>query len=557
MFAVLLPFVYLHFKSGAFFLTHDGPFHIERTFHFLHAFLEGNFWPTWGRFYNNGFGSPIFLFLFPVPYLIPTMIALAGIDFIAALKLSFLIFQALALIAMYCWLRNGLRFSVTSSLLGSIAYIYSPYVISAIFVRGVLRELAGLALAPFILFAIYQLFSQTTLQKVGWAALIFGLFFLTDGYSVILFFPIFFIYSLYLFLLHKIQKKFGLSVISAVILGGAISAFITLPTILELGYLKGVNNEVYKDHFVYAWQLIDPHWGFGFSMPGTNDSMSFQIGAINLVAISMVVFLLLTKKIKQDKLIIFFAILLVIFLILMIYHPLSLFVWGNLTVLKKVQFPWRFLAPVVLICSFFAAVVANKYRLRLRGLIILSLLIMMVSIKYLRTNQAIEYEYSYLPTNKSDATAFHEFIPKWRDSTSSFENITEKVEVVRGSANIISLVEKSCCTTFTVEARDPVNLRINTLYYPGWELYIDGKISPFTITNNDNKKLADNKRDISGLMAFELQNGTHNVRLQFADTPVRRSGKFISMIGIVISILLVLKHLYFTRVCAIMGKILA
>ena len=34
----------------------------------------------------------------------------------------------------------------------------------------------------------------------------------------------------------------------------------------------------YRLHFVYPGQFLLPGWGYGYSMPGPNDGMSFQLG---------------------------------------------------------------------------------------------------------------------------------------------------------------------------------------------------------------------------------------------------------------------------------------
>src|SRR5262249_39671525 len=65
-------------------------------------------------------------------------------------------------------------------------------------------------------------------------------------------------------------------------LGLALSAFIWIPGVAmnQLVHLETLMEGAtrYSNHFVYLHQLIDSPWGYGLSVPGDQDGMSFSLG---------------------------------------------------------------------------------------------------------------------------------------------------------------------------------------------------------------------------------------------------------------------------------------
>ena len=68
-----------------------------------------------------------------------------------------------------------------------------------------------------------------------------------------------------------------------------------------------------------------------------------------------------------------------------------------------------------------------------------------------------------------------------------------------------------------VELRENDELLIRTFNFPGWAATVDGQRAEI-ITNEE-----------LGDMSIELEAGTHEVLLDFGDTPVRHTGKTITL----------------------------
>ena len=61
------------------------------------------------------------------------------------------------------------------------------------------------------------------------------------------------------------------------------------------GYLS------YRNHFVYPGQFVISPWGYGLSLPGAADGMSFALGPVHLIAVAAAVILLWRMRGKRSR----------------------------------------------------------------------------------------------------------------------------------------------------------------------------------------------------------------------------------------------------------------
>jgi hypothetical protein len=78
---------------------------------------------------------------------------------------------------------------------------------------------------------------------------------------------------------------------------------------------------------------------------------------------------------------------------------------------------------------------------------------------------------------------------------------------------------------FRVEITEEARLRVNTFYFPGWTLYVDGVERAIHYNNP------------RGVMEFPLEPGEHLVQVLFADTPVRLWGTRLSLLALFLLLL--------------------
>ena len=73
-----------------------------------------------------------------------------------------------------------------------------------------------------------------------------------------------------------------------------------------------------------------------------------------------------------------------------------------------------------------------------------------------------------------------------------------------------------------MEAVAESRLRLNTFYFPGWTLYVDGVERPIDYSNPQ------------GVMEFSLGSGLHGVKFVFEDTPVRAWAGRLSLLALLL-----------------------
>jgi hypothetical protein len=75
---------------------------------------------------------------------------------------------------------------------------------------------------------------------------------------------------------------------------------------------------------------------------------------------------------------------------------------------------------------------------------------------------------------------------------------------------------------YRVDAKKPSRLRLNTAFYPGWKVLVDGsekKIEPEAGT---------------GLVLFHISAGEHGVVARLDSTPLRAASRWISLVTIIL-----------------------
>ena len=167
-------------------------------------------------------------------------------------------------------------------------------------------------------------------------------------------------------------RRTGVAVISIVILeglGAGMAAFYVFPalserklirlTALTTGYFE------YLHHFVAPAQWVRWEWGFGSSVDGPDDGISFQIGILQwiviIAGIATTVALATRKQLDRRAGWTAFWLGGVAFAMIMMTAA-SQPLWSALPALSYLQFPWRYLMLISLSCAASAAVLLSKVR---------------------------------------------------------------------------------------------------------------------------------------------------------------------------------------------------
>lgn len=568
LFIITIP-AFLAMLNNQYFSMHDDQ-HIARFYLLDQAIKQGYLYPRWVSILGFGYGYPLFNFYPPLIYYLAETFHLFGFSLIWSLKLMIISGFFLSSLGMYLFVKKIIGKSL--AFLSAVLYTYFFYHAVLVYVRGALAESFALAVIPFIFLALDNLAKTSVFKNSLFFGITFALLILTHpliAFPFIFYLGFFFIFYL---LMNKQKIKFIKYFVLGLIVGLSLSAFFWLPSMIERKYTL-VDNILTKDlanykiHYIYPQQFLYSSWGYGGSIVGPYDGMTFQLGKVHIL-LSLLAFILsfiyLLKKRKLDKNLkyFYFFVLLLLFSLLM-STSCSSFVWDNLRYLWYLQFPWRFLTFTALFISICASyfifllfsllkqyfqpprlnrIITSLYSL---FIIILSLMIIFKYQQYFKPQKLIK-------TSDQELTTFEEIA--WSVSKSSFEfvpkgvktkktdlntktlsidknNLPKKLyEIISGAGGIKMLKNKFAEKIFQVDVLSPIKFRLNTYNFPGWTVYLD------------NKKLKIDDNNDYKLITVFIPKGHYQLKFIFQNTPIRQIAKTITILSLVIVIIFLFQN---------------
>jgi hypothetical protein len=598
---------------GYFFNAHDAHHSVFFLVEFDQAIRDGALWPVWGPDHAVGFGYPLWLLYAPLAYYVAEAFHLLGLGFTAAVKATWALCFILGALGMYRLARRW--WGPGAGLVASVAYTYTPYHLAQIYVRAALAEFAALAWFPWVWLAFAGLWDEPGPRRTAGAALAFGALLLTHTVSTLIFVPL-----LGGFLLLQLisserkegrgehvspfpRREGGQGVRSeppfsknlplrgrgvrvrwtglALALGGLLVTIFLLPMLLERRYIVEAQwvqeTYAYSKHFVYLNQFFDPTWGFGYSVAGPNDGMSFQLGLLQLLgaAVGVVVALAdggwrmadggwrmangewqmadgewrMANGNRHSAIgiphsaIPFLAI--VSLLTLFAMTPAARPLWDVLPLVSLIQFPWRLLAlttvTLALLCAAGMSWLATSLESRSSAsagspyACVLVLAMVLAGFPYTRPELVpvrpqdesplaiIEFETKH--PDMRGMTRWSQRPPADADSPLLAQYLDGrplvKAAIVAGQGVILAQGHAAASAYAHVRAESEVRLRFYTYYFPGWQASVNGRLAEIA------------PDPPNGLIGLTLPPGEHDVRLRFGPTPVRRLATGISLVALV------------------------
>lgn len=510
------------FLNSKFFYTQDHIF-IARFHQISAALSDGHFPVRWVP--DLRFGEPLFNFYAPFPYYLGGLIHLTGLDFIWVAKMLFILSSILSAVTMYI-LCNKL-FNSRAALLGSILYVYAPYRAVDIYVRGALSETWAFVFFPLIFYCSILLSEKTNLLRICLLALSLAGLFLTHNVTTLMFAPFLFLFWAYLILKSKNVKIIPFFLVSS-ILGIGLAAFFLFPAFIERDMIQTkyllVGYFDFRAHFIAFYQLFSPFWGYGSSLWGPVDDMSFQIGLVNwLILIIGGISGFIYRKNKQFLILLFllnFSFLMSIFM----QHNKSAFVWEAIPILAFIQFPWRFLAISVFFVSIVGALIGEKLQSQFKYLyIVLISLAVIVNISYFKPKEYVNNDFFEKFLNKGkmnrgiDLTK--DYLPIWVEGETEYFGTPRAIE---GEIAVSRFEKKTAFASGSINALSDSLAEIPITYFPGWVALVDGEESVIEPSNKN------------GLISLKIPKGKHEVIFKFEDTPVRANANLVSALSLAI-----------------------
>ena len=529
------------FKPG-FYESHDGIIHVMRLAHFDDALRKGQFPVRWLPTWMAGYGSPVFNYIWPLPYYAGSFLHVIGFSFETAVQIIFLLGFISSGLFFYIFI-NEILDDRLAALVGSVFYLWAPYRFTNIFVRGALGEATAMLYLPLMFWLVVRVHKRQSTFYSNILAITWALLILTHNIMAIVFSVATFIFGALLTISTKHKISFTYLVLRAFILGAGLSTVYWLPALAESGLVR-VNEYLrysYSQHFVPFSALLYSPWRYAYAWPQDQRfSMSFQVGWVHLTMALLSFFLIgvSLKKVKMRDSVITLWVFSIIVSVISVFLicPTGKFFLDRFPVIALLNYPWRLLVVVAFSLSCFAACVV-KLTLRFKIIVAILLIVLVVGYgwnfariiswpysatdityrKMVRTNVGFLPDAEFLPPE----IVYHELL----DRRGLAEN-HEFFEATDYSQITIQGFQKhNLLYTASIQNQSPTTIRANTFYFPGWQIRLD------------NQPMSLNK-DQFGLINFTIPAGRHEVRLMYTNTPIRALAADLNLI--ILGIFLVL-----------------
>lgn len=509
--------------------------HIADIYQMYRAIASGQIPPRWGPDFLYAFGYPLFNFYYVGPFYLGALFYFVFGSLRLSYELVFIFSVVVGTVGFYYFLKN--HFSKIASYAGAVLFTYTPYKAVQIYVRGAMGELLSLSLMPWFFYFMDRYISERKRKWYIFSVLISVGIILSHNYFWVL---IFGFYGTYVLFVSFLKKRFDLiwNFLLGIFLSLGVTTYWWLPALVEQKLLNTQTPFPLIDHFPFIKQLIIPSWGYGASLWGPSDGMSFQLGAVNVlvVIISLVVFLIVKKK----KHLSFFIWAFMAFLICLFFmNERSYFIWRMIPFYNLFQFPWRLLSFTTFFSSVLAAFVVDNlsnnraFSGKFSALIIM-ILSVLLTFGYFKPSQIFyKSDDDYLNRMFANRTSKGEkkdisqdyvnysedylLLPKWMDKKPDFlpeEKFMafdkEAVEV----QTIREITPVSWEADVTVDT--PGKLNFYVLNFPGWNVDVNGKKTD--IYSGD-----------SGQIVIDLNKGDTIVKAYWSETTLRKIADVISV----------------------------
>lgn len=545
---LVLPTFNFLIKPGVYWNMHDD-MQMLRLLEMDKCFKDGQIPCRWTPDLGFGYGYPLFNFYPPLPSAVAQVFHWLGFSYMYSIKASamlLILFSALAMYLLAKELTNPI-----GGFLASIFYTYAPYRAVNIFVRGAFNEAWASLFFPLIfyfskkLITAPQKINHLILLALSWAGL------LLSHNPMALTFTLFFApWCLYWYLVtyKKFTLKPILKLFLASLLALGLSAFFTLPVLLETKLVQietmFQNYYHYSVHFLSLRQLfLSQFWGDGPSVWGDPDAMSFSIGTLYYLIPLFIFLYYLYRFIKRPSAKFFLVILVflsALFSIVMTHERFA-FLWAILSPVQKIQFPWRFLNHTLFLFSLnlaFLPSIIDKVRPKLIYFIApaLALIVFFLNYKYFFpvsfgpltdeekfsgnawTNQITSGIYDYLPKTASTA------------AKSAAKDIVDAVSPPNTEYELLGWQKGTNWQLFNLKNETPAKFTLSTLYFPNFKLIDNGREQVFEVEPE------------LGRITVDLEPGQHQIYLKFYDTPIRKISNLISLFSWIFVSLCLLKR---------------
>ncbi len=515
-------------------ITNDGQDHVARIANFYQSLLDGNSVPRWAGNLNWGYGHPILMFLYPLSSYIGSFFHAVGLSYVDAIKTVFALAFIASVLAMYLWIKTA--FGKRAGIIAALLYGFAPYRFVDLYIRGAIGEHVAFVFPPLILFFLYVLATQKkyVVHGIGLSISIACLILSHNAFSL-MFLPIIALYALYLFFTEtKRSPYFILYTLYFILLGFGLAAFFWVPAFLEGKYTLRdiVTKGEALQRFVPLSMFLYSPW-----VIGGGDVTTKFLGLPQWLGVLGSIMILVKTKEKKLRWFIGGTLLLLIGS-LFIMTQWSRCIWEKIMVIQNFQFPWRFQMISVFLTALLSGIsipysikiLKIKQNVKKYLFIVFCVASIFVTVHMWKPKGYTLKHESFYTGIYNSTTDTGESSPVWSVRFMEYAP-SKRMDVIGGIATVTQRSRTTTEHVYTIHAMTPSQLLENTLYFPGWNVYVDGKKTDIEFQDPHHR----------GIMTFRIDEGIHEVRVVFQNTKIRIYAEYISLISFGICIMLIIR----------------
>ncbi len=519
----LWPFAKLSLTVSA-----DGALHLLRLAALDNHVRNGMLYPRWQPELFTGLGYPVLNFYGPLTYYLAELLHLIGLDFVSALIAAFAVLVLAGGFGMYWLARDVLGPQQRwAALVAATAYIYAPYLLTNVYIRGAIAEVGAQAWLPWVFWSTRRLLTtRRPSQYVLPVALSVGGLAVTHNITL-LFMP--FVLAGYVAAVWwqtgRSRARLGWMAF-AITAAVGVDAFFWLPLIAERRLLAETAYKAAATYLplnVWTWRnFLDKTLALG-------DTLS-PLPQLGLVQVLLALAGLISIR-RRDAEWLYFIVLAV--LMGLGISAWSTPLWLSSQILLITQFPWRLLAFMTIPLSLFAGGILVRLRrdaYRIAGACGLIALIVWAGRPQVdwmpvlaRTGDTVTLP--IISQFESDTGAMgtcwvQEFRPRW-SSDNIYEPSGDDLTASQSQVSVSQANDFNVNVDISAFQGGP--LHFTSLYYPGWQVTLD-----------DGSVLPTYPSATLGLLTADLPAGVHTLHLRWAGTLWQRVATWLSLMTLAV-----------------------
>lgn len=511
-------------------------FHMERIAAFYTELTQHHIPPLWSTYLAFGFGSPVLMFNWSLPYYIASIALFWGATLLESFKIVTAFTYIGSFISMFAFL--SLLTSPLPALVGATWYAWAPYHFNLINLRGQIGEASALVFWPAVFWATRVIFQKRYSRGLFIGALLWALLLLSHQGLFLMILPLWLLTICLEYCLTKNARAVLVTVVS-MLMGLGLVSFFWIPAFFErhnLGFDFYLN--IFPQNFV-SWQqlLAQPKiMEFGLQFGSIFYSIGWPLIGVLFISGSLIIYDLrqiLTSRIRSYR-VIFFGMAALSILLL---RPASTVFWEHVPLLTTIEFPQRFLGLMTFCICVLAGLLAQTRSKRRTWIISTFMIASIIFLDYpFITLNYVRDTKEMLTIRQFDTTdVWGEFMPK--DMPKDFiangrAYAQQPIVTITPSGTIPPKCEQtSISMTCRINTTQPIAVRFRQFYFPGWTAYADTTAIPI-------------KKNTDGTILLSLPKPTQTVRIVFKKTPLRVFSEFLTVIFAGWYIVLGIKTIY-------------